>query len=250
MTFANWSLWVVNGSIPLKDAIQYAQKNFPLCEEVLLLLIQRWSVTTNEDSEVIGQLLQLSFPKPILEKITSLELNYFCHIGVLDFIFGLPYFSKEFYHSLMLYCASRLQQKIYNDKYTTSLIHIIQRKHGDVDLNIKSPEGNSLLTYAIWRDKPELFKCLLHYRYHVEEKDLIMLDEKLEWYLPILLEEGIDLGKFPYLIHYWHKYLNQESLITLALQGGINYTTRYCGQTIREYSTNQLLINMINKHSE
>jgi hypothetical protein len=57
MMFANWRLWVLNGSIPLKDAIQYAQKNFAPSEEMLLVIFQRWSVAVNEISKDIGELM-------------------------------------------------------------------------------------------------------------------------------------------------------------------------------------------------
>jgi hypothetical protein len=161
--FANWRLWVLNGSIPLKDAIQYAQKNFTPSEEMLLVIFQRWSVAVNEISKYIGELILKIFPREILEKMTTFDLEHFCHTSVLDFIFELPFFSQEFYHSLMWHCGSRLKDKYVNDKYTQSLIYIIEHKSHIVDVNIKNPYRDSLLTYAMWRGKPKLFECLVNH---------------------------------------------------------------------------------------
>jgi len=120
MTFANWKLWVSNGSMPLIHAISYAQSHFSPSEEMLLVIFQRWSVAVNESSKEIGQLILKIFPLEILEKFTTFDLDNFCHTIVLDFIFELPIITKEFYHRLMLHCASNLKHRIHEDRFTQS----------------------------------------------------------------------------------------------------------------------------------
>ncbi len=196
----------------------------------------------NEISKDIGELILKIFPREILEKLTTFNLEHFCHTSVLDFIFELPFFSQEFYHSLMWHCGSRLKDKYVNDKYTQSLIHIIEHKSHIVDVNIKNPYRNSLLTYAMWRDKPKLIECLVNHDIIVDKSHLLIMRDHMDKFLPYLDKKGIDLGKFPDLIHYWDEYLIDEKTIKMALKNNLNYNSIINNQ----YCKSKLLVMLIN----
>jgi hypothetical protein len=64
--------------------------------------------------------------------------------------------------------------------------------------------------------------------------------DHMDKFLPYLDKKGIDLGKFPDLIHYWDEYLIDEKTIKMALKNNLNYNS------IINNSKNKLLVKLIN----
>jgi len=259
MDFADWCLCIESGAILIKDALRILQKSTfqkqRESKELLQVIFTGWSTKDLHDSEEINELLFELFPVETLERIPCFDLHMFACRGVLHFLFQLSFLQADFYHRLLFFFMNRLSECKNGDRYLSSAIYIIEQKHNVIDLNITTEKGYSLLCYALWRRKYELVKCLLYHgiNIHYQNKTMHCIDcianSDVDLYIPLFLQYGLDVKKHPlcFMLHKWNVFLTKKETIQLLLQHGIDYNIMDNeGKTVRDYTNNTLLIQLIN----
>jgi hypothetical protein len=259
MDFADWCLCVESSSIFIKDALHIVKQSSFLQQkeptELLQVIFKGWTDKDLVHSEETNQLMLELFPVEVLEQIPLFELNMFACRGVLHFLFQLSFLQADFYHRLLLVFMNRLGECKSSGRYLSSAICIIEHKHNVIDINITSEKGDSLLCYALWRRQYDLVKCLLDHgiNIHFQNKTMHCMDcianGDVDLYIPLFLKYGLSVKRHPlcFMLHKWNIYFTKKETIQLLLQHGIDYNIMDDkGKTVRDYTCNTLLIQLIN----